>query len=173
MVPHFPHDGSASMLAVLATICNSVWAIWPPNYILTYSAPLWSKLSAYTLWLFLNIPKDHFSPIKQIWKNLNLRGTKNKIYCGGHMAPLGCSLVWIGLWSCPGIRYMPCIKNHNKNTFCNDILGQLTLSPTGLHLLHRYNNFVWENIVSNLIGQFWTSCYHQQYNIKLLSTILI
>ena len=52
----------------------------------TYLAPLWSKLSAYTFWLFLNIPKDHFRPIQQIRKNSNLRGSKNKIHCGGHMA---------------------------------------------------------------------------------------
>ena len=74
----------------------------PPRYIYSFLDPLWSKLSAHTFWLFLNIPKDHFRTIKNIPKKFNLRGAKNKIHCMGHMAPpVGSrdseTLCWIGL----------------------------------------------------------------------------
>ena len=43
-------------------------AYGPANDITLFLAPLMSKLSADTFLLFLNIPQDHFRPIKHIRK---------------------------------------------------------------------------------------------------------
>ena len=45
--------------------------------------------------LFLNILKDHFRPIKQIWKNSDLSKSKNKIHCGGIFFGGKC---WAWIW---------------------------------------------------------------------------
>ena len=74
------------MLCVL----NPIQCIFPTKWKIPPIAPLRSKERPITSLLFPNMSWDPIKPIKQIAKNLNLRGAPKKCsrkYIGGHICP--------------------------------------------------------------------------------------
>ena len=65
---------------------------------------------------------------------------------------------WFLLRSCPGhlCLGMPGQdRNKNQCVFCNIILGQVTLSPKGSHLLHWSSLIFWRLVTTNLLITWW------------------
>ena len=60
--------------------------------IFTFLAPLMSKLSAYTFWLFLNRAKDHFRPITKLWEKIQFKEVQNIIHYRCHIVSY--SMIW-------------------------------------------------------------------------------
>jgi hypothetical protein len=121
------------------------------KYIFTYLGPLWSKFSTYRFWIFLNMPKDHFRPIKQRWKNSNLRGSKNKIHYGGYMARGGKNILLSvnpALWGKHFLRkcviYINIWQTHmiylrENNNFIKGLNHVCVFLPTDIDRKHYLN----------------------------------